>query len=176
MAVDPGIRATPIPRRVTFKDRRWVISAALAVLLLVAVAVCVYLPRDGQHIGGHPAATPRERMTELTNADRAEAGLDPLTLSLHVSRHARRHSRQMAEAGFIFHSTVGQLRRYIEGHKWSIIGENIGSGGSLVSLEEAFMASKPHRENILNPKFKHIGVGVIRDDDDVLWLTIIFWG
>ncbi len=82
----------------------------------------------------------------------------------------------MAEAGRLFHSTADELRGALEGREWSLGGENIGVGGSLEVLEEAFMSSVPHRENILRRIYDHAAVGVVRDDDDRLWVTVIFYG
>ena len=59
--------------------------------------------------------------------------------------------------------------------RWSIGGENVGVGGSLESLQRAFMASKLHRQNILRKTFDHVAVGIVRQDD-ALWITVIFYG
>jgi uncharacterized protein YkwD len=52
----------------------------------------------------------------------------------------------------------------------------VGVGGSLESLEAAFMNSPSHRENILRTSFAHAAVGVARDDDGHIWVTVIFYG
>ena len=81
----------------------------------------------------------------------------------------------MARKGYIFHSTEAELRRALGDGNWSIGGENVGVGGSLESLEDAFMASKLHRENILRKSFDHMAVGIVRDDG-AIWITVIFYG
>jgi uncharacterized protein YkwD len=51
----------------------------------------------------------------------------------------------------------------------------VGVGGSLDSLESAFMQSKEHRKNILRPQFDHAAIGVVHGGD-TLWVTVIFYG
>lgn len=149
-----------------------VIPAAAAVITLVLVVWFVKPHVSPQQVTG---PGPRQRMANLTNADRADHDLPPLQLQRHVSRHALRHTRRMADAETIFHSTEKELRRALEGFRWQTIGENVGAGDTLASLEEAFMGSPDHRSNILNPAFDHIAVGVIQAGD-ALYLTVIYWG
>jgi len=49
------------------------------------------------------------------------------------------------------------------------------SGGTIVDVEKAFMASPEHRANILNSCFKHVAIGATRVDG-VLWVTVFFYG
>lgn len=156
--------------------RRLPLGVIPGVVALLALFVGIWLvarpevePKRVQEVG------PRQRMVDLTNRDRAAHDLEPLKLNRHVSRHAQRHTRQMVNAGTIFHSTPKQLRRALEGFRWHLIGENVGAGGSLESLEDAFMGSPDHRANILNPDFERMAVGVIRAEDST-WVTVIYWG
>lgn len=154
--------------------RRLPLALIPAGLALVGLVLTVWFLREPE-VESRRVLAPRLRMLELTNADRVAHDLDPLALNRHVSRHATRHTRAMRDAGYIFHSKPRELRRYLRGFEWNIIGENIGVGGSLASLEEAFMQSEVHRENILNPKFEHLAVGVIRTEEAV-WVTVIYYG
>src|SRR5205085_7816616 len=43
----------------------------------------------------------------------------------------------------------------------SLLGENVGMGGDVPSLHDAFMNSEHHRENILDGGFNQVGIGVI---------------
>lgn len=118
----------------------------------------------------------RRQMLALTNQDRVRHERRSLEFAERLARYAKRHSQEMADAGRLFHSTAGELREALEGYEWSLGGENIGVGGSLEVLEEAFMSSLPHRENILRRIYDHAAVGVVRDDDERLWVTVIFYG
>jgi uncharacterized protein YkwD len=128
-----------------------------------------------------PSPTPISRLDtgddflSLTNADRIEGDLEPLTLAERLSRYAARHSRRMAELGYIFHSGEVQLREALEGTGWAVAGENVGVGPSLEGLEEAFMASRPHRRNILGHSYDRVAIGAV-EADGVVWITVIFYG
>jgi len=115
----------------------------------------------------------RERMLQLVNdvRDRNERRL--LRLDGMLSRYATRHSRQMAEAGYLFHTP--DLGGKLEGRNWSIGGENVGFASSLRAVMGEFMESKPHRRNILRRGYDHAAVGVVKSDGS-LWVTTIFYG
>lgn len=117
----------------------------------------------------------RRQMLALTNQDRDERDRRELAFAAKLSRYAKHHSEAMAHKGYLFHSTEDQLRDALDGYNWTIGGENVGVGGSLETLEDAFMASKLHRQNILRPAFQRAAVGVIRDGDR-FWVTVIFYG
>jgi uncharacterized protein YkwD len=79
----------------------------------------------------------------------------------------------MAEEGELFHSE--DLRGVLDGVEWSLGGENVGVGSSLSDLQAAFMASKPHRRNILQKGFDHVALGVVKSGGN-FWVTVIFYG
>jgi uncharacterized protein YkwD len=41
-------------------------------------------------------------------------------------------------------------------------------------MEAAFMASAPHRANILHRTFRHVAIGAVRVDG-ALWVTVFFY-
>ena len=115
----------------------------------------------------------RAEMLQLTNEDRADKDRDALALNVDLSRYARRHSRQMAERGEVFHTA--NLAAKLDGVNWTIGGENVGMGLSLRSLQNTFMASKSHRRNILREGFEHTAIGVV-ESNGTFWVTVIFYG
>jgi uncharacterized protein YkwD len=118
---------------------------------------------------------PRRHMLALTNSDRTYHDRSALSFAERLAAYAKSHSEEMAAKGYIYHSTGDQLREALEGYKWKLGGENVGVGGSLESLEDAFMASEPHRKNILRRLYEHAAVGIARADDRI-WVTVIFYG
>ena len=144
--------------------------SALVFLLVAALLATgvVFAPSQAD-----AADTRRARMVRLTNDDREARDRRALDLDALLSRYAKRHSRDMAEAGQIFHTE--DLAAKLRGRDWSIAGENVGMGTSLDGLEEAFMASKPHRRNILRRDYDDVAVGVVESDGN-LWVTVIFYG
>jgi len=118
---------------------------------------------------------PRRTMLGLTNEDRAAHEREGLNFAARLARYAKDHSQAMARKGYLFHSSEDQLRDALQGYDWDIGGENVGVGGSLESLEDAFMASKLHRENILREEYRQAAVGIVREDGRI-WITVIFYG
>jgi len=111
----------------------------------------------------------------LTNQDRASWGVRALGPADRISRYAVRHSRRMADLGYVFHSGDAQLRRALEGSGWSVAGENVGAGATLEELQDAFMRSAPHRQNVLEPSYDRAAVGIV-EADGVVWVTVVFSG
>lgn len=57
---------------------------------------------------------------------------------------------------------------------WSLVGENVGYGPDEKTIFLAFMASPEHRDNILEPRYRLIGIGRERDITGRLWLVQVF--
>ena len=144
-------------------------------LLAILVSGLLLLGAAGGIAVGEEKLGPRLQMLALTNADRANYDRRHLAFADRLARYAKAHSQAMADDGYIYHSTGDQLRRALEGYDWELGGENVGVGGSLESLEDAFMASELHRQNILRRVYEHAAVGIVRADDQI-WITVIFYG
>lgn len=113
------------------------------------------------------------RMVNKHNREREARGIRRLRIDESLSRKAERHSREMAQSRNLYHSSC--LACQFNGYSWSIGGENVGVGASVWRLHQAFMASTPHRKNILNRQFRKIGVGVVESGGRV-WVTVLFYG
>ncbi|MFS8482718.1 MAG: CAP domain-containing protein [Acidimicrobiia bacterium] len=111
-----------------------------------------------------PAASPADRVVELVNAARAEAGCGPLATDERLARAAQGHADDMAAQGYFSHTSLDG-RSFADrvrdaGHPRPG-GENIAQGQrSAEEVHEAWMGSPAHRDNILNCDFTAIGVGV----------------
>jgi uncharacterized protein YkwD len=106
-----------------------------------------------------------------TNAARQSEGHTPLRLDPELSRAARYHTWQMAHKNLLFHTPSDRLRRRVT--HWVILGENVGVGGGVDSLQTAFMNSPEHKANIMLPGFTHVGVGTT-SRGDTMWVTVLF--
>jgi uncharacterized protein YkwD len=152
-------------------DGRRTLAAVLALLLsaLLLAGSAHRADAEADRLGR------RRQMLSLTNDDRQARDRRELAFAARLSRYAKSHSEAMQRKGYLFHSTEDELREALEGYDWTIGGENVGVGGSLETLEEAFMGSRLHRQNILRPAFQRAAVGVVRDGDRY-WVTVIFYG
>src|SRR3970282_2534216 len=88
---------------------------------------------------GADSGTEDEFLAKI-NATRSAHGLEPLEIEGGLQSHARTHTRQMMDAGQLFHSSSGELGD-AGGQGWGRIGENVGRGPSPTSLPNAFMES-----------------------------------
>ncbi|NJO95149.1 MAG: CAP domain-containing protein, partial [Pleurocapsa sp. CRU_1_2] len=72
------------------------------------------------------------QVLELTNAERAKAGLKPLTLNNRLTQAAQGHSDSMAADDFFSHTGVDGSdvsdRVQDTGYQYSYTGENIAAG------------------------------------------------
>jgi hypothetical protein len=133
--------------------------------------VVVALLAFGGPLGRDAAlAGPVQDLTAMTNADRVAKKLRALSTADDIGRFAQQRADEMARSGRLAH-TVG-LGGKISG--WQRLGENVGRGPTLQEIQTAFMASPSHRENILDPGFTQIGVGVTSDGKDYLYVAVIF--
>lgn len=117
--------------------------------------------------------TPRRDMLGWMNTARSVHGAIVLDRGWRLREMADVHSRQMADAGRIFHTTsLGNRLTFVS---WAVAGENVGAGLSMRGLFDAFMDSEGHRDNILEHRFRRVGIGVYAHDG-FLWVTMIFVG
>ncbi|MGX1567278.1 CAP domain-containing protein [Streptomyces sp. NPDC055506] len=103
-------------------------------------------------------------VTDLTNRERARAGLPPLAVDPLLTTAAQAHSADMVARAFYSHTAPDGSqpwdRATAAGSARRSIGENIACGQrSPADVVEGWMNSPGHRANILKPGFTHIGVG-----------------
>lgn len=106
-------------------------------------------------------------LLEHVNQERMKRNLVPLVSVADLSSLALRHSQDMASHGKIGHvSTTGQsyLGRLAEADFYFIkIGENVAVSETFRDdiIHQKLMASPEHKENILDPDFDRIGIGIV---------------
>jgi uncharacterized protein YkwD len=139
-------------------------------LLTLASGVCAAETR----VAHAPEDVVRERVVELVNQARSRsrrcgkerfAAVPPLRASRQLDEAAFRHARDMAHKGFFDHRAPDgsqpwdRVRR--AGYRPRISGENIAYGPeSAEEVVEGWLDSPGHCANIMEPRFKEIGVGV----------------
>jgi uncharacterized protein YkwD len=92
------------------------------------------------------------------NALRTAQGVAALRVEAGLTAKARAWAQTMADKNTIWHS---QLSDGITAD-WQKLGENVGMGGSVDGLHVAFVNSPHHYENLVDPAFDSIGIGVVR--------------
>lgn len=152
---------------------------ARAVSLIVASLLLSAAPAQAaacKHVDVKPNAgnlsEVRSSVLCLLNKERASRGMRKLRANGKLRRAAESHSRNMTRNDFFAHvSPAGTtpLQRvkaagYLSGAgSWSV-GENIAWGEQHLStprqIMRAWMQSPGHKANILNRRFRHVGIGV----------------
>ena len=127
-------------------------------------------------LGGKSEAAPnltrevlRNSVVQLTNVARASKGCRPLKENSRLELAAQRHANDMANKNYFSHNSIDGTPW------WKVImragykdpgGQNIARGfSSTRPLHKAWMNSPLHRKNIMNCKFRTIGIGFNTNGD-----------
>ncbi len=109
----------------------------------------------------------------LMNSERRKKGLPALKQQRRLGRASTAHSRDMVRRRYFAHESpsgrrvVDRLKAvgYIPRARPWTIGENLAWGSGALARPEAivaaWIASPPHRENLLSPKYSSVGMGVV---------------
>ena len=160
------------------KLRSLVIGTLLSTLLIASPAEAATAKRsascsDTRVIPAQGNLAVVERATLcLLNAERAQRDLRPLARNGRLAKAADRHVEDMVEHSYFAHDSrngdsfsdriraTGYLSRV---STWAV-GENLawgsGSFGDAYSIVRAWMESPSHRLNIVNGRYREIGIGL----------------
>jgi len=148
---------------------RVVVAVGLAVLV-GGLAAPAARPGGAQH-GATVVRLESGVLVEL-NAIRTEHGLQPLRLNARLGAAAVQHSREMGSAGYFEHASLDgtsfwkRISRWYASagyRSWSV-GENLLWSAPDVDAPGAldvWMHSPGHRANILNPRWREIGISAL---------------
>ena len=142
--------------------------AVIALLLALFLLLGFVAPKHAD-----ATSSTEHSMISLINKARAAHHRAALKTVNAQSDVARKWSKNMAAKNRLYHNL--SLEVWLKNWDWTILGENVGVGGSVTSLHTAFLASPSHRANILDKRFKSIGVGIVSARGR-LWVTVIFRG
>jgi uncharacterized protein YkwD len=142
--------------------RRCALAALAAVGVLVAAPASASAGCPDKY--AHPSQASNKTVKRATicllNKQRKTHGRRALNPNRRLARAARRHARDMVV------SFVDRIMRqdYVDpGEGWTL-GENLAWGSYQLATPKAivrsWMNSPGHRANILNPRFREIGIGV----------------
>ncbi len=109
----------------------------------------------------------RQAILDLTNRARASAGCGRLRYSNQLERSAQSHANDMADHNYMSHTSRSgknsDQRIRATGFNGDKTGENLANGfSSPEAVVKAWMNSPSHRRNIVDCKFKILGVGYVR--------------
>jgi uncharacterized protein YkwD len=156
---------------------------SLALLCVAACVACATLgpartcaAQSQAPVFPSPEEIERDLLRAL-NGERTGRGLPAVGLSPALSRLAKAHSAEMAEREVLAHeSAAGRSfteRMIAAGLAFAAGAENVARSGTHVAafIHQSFMDSPGHRENILNPLFDEVGIGIVRGRDGAYYVT-----
>lgn len=148
-------------------------------LLVVAFALALTLPAGASAGTSGATGSTLTRASSLEslvlaeiNAVRAAKGVHPLGRSAALSHAANGHSRSMVTLGFFSHESLNgtsfsqRLGRFYtrSSNAWTV-GENLAMFGGVApsarAIVDAWMASPPHRANVLRKQFREAGIAIV---------------
>lgn len=148
-------------------------------LLTAAMSVLVFVGAGALATATAPARadnlTDAAQFLADTNRERTALGVAPLAANRALTGVAQRWSEQMVATTHLSHNPelFDDIDRDVTTN-WRKVGENVGTGGDVESIEAAFMHSPDHRSHIVDPAFAEVGVAVSHGANGVLWVTLDF--
>jgi hypothetical protein len=112
-----------------------------------------------------------QRVYQLLNQARRQAGLPLLVWNDQLAQAALAHTHQMVAANDLSHQFSGEptvFNRIAQaGASFDREGENVAFAADADAIHDALMHSPPHRENILSPSFDAVGIAAVRRGEDL---------
>ncbi len=107
------------------------------------------------------------------NAVRASRGARPLVMSTGFRQVAREWAVHLADLGRLEHRGDLGAQGSRVSTAWLKLGENVGTGGTVLAIHNAFVASPHHFANMVDPLFNYVGIGVeVRGS--TIWVAVNF--
>ena len=118
------------------------------------------------------------KIVMLTNRERQKAGLEQLRVNTLLNKAAQAKAANMLAFNYWAHvSPSGQTPWLFfkqAGYRYKVAGENLAKDFTdSESVVQAWMASPSHRDNILDARFRDIGVAVVKGDFKGVKTTLI---
>ncbi len=161
--------------------------AAICVTLILVVPVCTAALRPATARAAIEPTRAEKRVISAINEQRAAAGLAKLRFRVSLTRAARAHVRDIAAREVLTHvsangwTLVERVRHYgysaTDCSYWKV-GETLAcatagtAAARPVAVVALWMLSPVHREILLTPRFRDIGVGIVRGDDGMRYFTV----
>lgn len=112
----------------------------------------------------------------LVNQERTRRTMAPLIRMVELDLLARLHAEQMAEEDELRHVEADALRYALQDIPYRRLGENVAKGSNVRSIHTDMMSTLSNRNNIVDRRFTHFGMGTAVANNGELYLCQIFRG
>jgi uncharacterized protein YkwD len=151
----------------------------VTVVIVLATSLVLFLETASAQTAN--AIGYRGRLLKLINNARERHDLRVLRFDRSLSRDAMRHTYRMVKANDVYDPP--NLETFLSDEPWERIGASVsGCAGSVWGVHRAWMRHAAHREIMLDPRLRRVGIGVIEDRTKNLcgrgsiWATELFYG
>lgn len=138
-------------------------SVTIASAQTAGGAASLVVPLDQRASESVDQPVAEQQLLVLLNSVRAQHGLAPLRMDRALQSAARAHSREMATGGYVGHgslsggSTLDRLSHVVAR---GFVGENVTFGIDCDAAHRVLVSSSGHLQNMLDPRFHRVGIGV----------------
>jgi uncharacterized protein YkwD len=151
----------------TLAVRTAAVAAVVIASMSVAVSAAAARSRRCARANAPVATTSRAALQRavvcLINQQRRGYGLPHVLESSQLNRSAQGWTNTMVDFRDFSHGADFAARISATGFRWSRAGENIATGyRTPAAVVRGWMASTGHCQNILNPTYRDVGIGVSR--------------
>lgn len=99
----------------------------------------------------------------------------PLFFDRDASVFCKAHSKYMASEGHPSHDLYGSREGLLREMGATIVKEIAGNNLSPEGMFSAFLRSDRHRQAIEDERYKACGIGIYRDERNVMYCTVLFF-
>jgi len=115
---------------------------------------------------GYSSEINAQKVLDQTNEQRLKNNLSPLSYSDVLSKSAQAKAEHMFAHNYWAHNAPDGTNPWhffkLVGYDYQVAGENLAKDFyDTDTMIKAWMNSPTHKDNILNPKYKEIGIGVV---------------
>lgn len=136
-------------------------------LLLLLTLVALLLAPSPAGAGPENPGADEARFVQLINAERAKKGIAPLQVDGQLTAASRSWAAHQLGGGCGADKNICHASSLSTGVSadWVKLGENVGTGGSVDAVMTGFIRSSAHYQNLMDPAFTRVGVGVVWSAD-----------
>lgn len=140
-----------------------VVYILIFILLQVSLSIISYAKPGVLGINGN---IDQKRIIELTNQERQKKGFPPVSENEALDKAALLKAQNMFSENYWAHFAPSGKSPWDfilgSGYRFSFAGENLAKNFyNSEDIVAAWLASPTHRDNLLNPKYKDIGIAVV---------------
>ena len=117
------------------------------------------------------------KVYDVLNSYKLKFNGDTTIFSENISTECREHSKLMVKENDLFHATtnfIGEIVQKTSMYNCSDTQYVCDEDGLAQKILTNFLNSPPHKAN-LEKKYKHIGIGIVINEKNYVWVTIRFW-